>query len=102
MPEEGLLTIAALASQPVLVFLTQAIVGATKDLIGKVFYIPTLMYAWILASVLVVLGQIALGQSAGSWVTYFIGILNGIVIAFAAAKANDIAQPKTLGNGDGM
>ncbi len=93
MPE-GLIDLTALGSQAVLVFLTQAIVGATKELVDRVTTLPTLVYAWLVASLLTIMSQIALGQPAASWVTYFTGILNGIIIAFAAGKANDIAvQP---------
>lgn len=87
MPE-GLITVAALASQPVLVFLCQAIVATTKEYVK----LPTLLYAWIVGTVLVTLGQFALIPGCwASWVTYLLGILNGIVVAFAAAKAQDIA-----------
>lgn len=97
MTENSLITITSLASQPVMVFLTQAIVGATKGVLDRIVYVPTMLYAWAVAAVLIIVSELVQGEPAGNWVTYYLGILNGLVISLAAGKSNDLAlKPPAL------
>lgn len=94
MPDT-LLTVAHLASLPVLAWLTQAIVEQLAPLLDRKIHIPTLNLAWFVAAALVLLSQLAGGADPADWTLYFLAPLSGIVVAYAAGKLHDQAKARS-------
>ena len=100
MDANTLFTWEALATMGGASLLTFFIVSYTKELITK--KIPTDLYAVLVATVVLVLANIATGANALDWKVYVLSIANAFIVAAAAGQMNNkvINPPKIKDNGD--
>lgn len=82
---EALTTLAGAAS------LTYLVVSYTKSCVQRLFGICTELYAVFVATVILLLAQLAAGANPRNWVVYFLSAANGFLVAAAAGKMNDKA-----------
>ena len=87
MDEGQLFTWQALSAMGGASLLTFFVVQYTKSLLDRfVKWLPTDLYAVIVAAVILTLAQQAIGADAGDWRVYVLSIANGFLVAAAAGQ----------------
>ena len=90
---DGFLTAAQLGMFPVAVFLTYVVVAYTKGTARRVPAAPsTQAYAWGVAFVVVLAGQLVNGASYRDPSLYLLAAANALVVGLASGKMHDMAQ----------
>lgn len=92
--EEQLFTWEALSAMGGASLLTFLIVAYTKSLVDRIApKLPTDLYSVLVASVVLIVAQIAMSTSnASDWRVYVLGLFNGFLVALAAGKMDGIVQ----------
>jgi hypothetical protein len=81
-------SLATLASASLLVYyFTQY----TKNLLDKLFHIPTDLYGTIVGALVLALAQFAMGASFADWKIWVLSFFNGFLVQAVAGKMNDSA-----------
>ena len=89
MMETGqLFTWEALATMGGASLLTYFVVQYTKGLIDRLAarWLPTDLYAVIVASIILVTAQLAIGANPADWRVYLLSLANGFLVAAAAGQ----------------
>jgi divalent metal cation (Fe/Co/Zn/Cd) transporter len=86
--EGQLFTWEALSAMGGASLLTYFVVQYTKELIDRFAarWLPTDLYAVLVASVILLLSQLALGADPGDWRVYVLALANAFLVAAAAGQ----------------
>jgi general stress protein CsbA len=90
MPE-SLFTFDALASLAGASLMTYLVVQYTKGTLDRLIKIPTDLYAVLVGTGVLLMAQLAKGESASDWRIYALSLANGFLVAATAGKLNDAA-----------
>jgi len=99
-----LFTWEALATMGGASLLTYFVVQYTKGLIDRLAsgWLPTDLYAVIVASIILVTAQLAIGANPADWRVYLLAVANGFLVAAAAGQMQRKAvEPPGQKKGDG-
>ena len=101
--ESQLFTWEALSAMGGASLLTYLIVQYTKGLIDRFAkWLPTDLYAVVIAMAILTAAQLAIGADAGDWRVYALALANGFLVAAAAGQMqNKALNPPGSGKGKG-